>query len=139
MKLVEINKDPSPRDLRWFGLMFGAFLLVVGAIFRWRLGQPGAARWLWIAALIVPAIYYAIPPVRKPMFVGWMYLTLPIGWVVSHVVLAVFYYLILTPVGMFMRFVLKRDPMQRRFDPSSASYWITREEQPEAQRYFRQF
>ena len=139
MALVELKKDPTTRDLKWFGVMFGAFLLVVGAIFRWKLGQPAIAQGLWIAAVVVAVLYYAIPPVRKPMFVGWMYLTFPIGFIISHVVLAAFYFGMLTPVGLFMRYVLKRDPMQRQFEPARTSYWLEREAQPESRRYFRQF
>jgi hypothetical protein len=139
MALVELKKDPSLRDLKWFGLMFAAFLLVVGAIFRWKLGQPSVARGLWIAAGVVAVLYYAIPPLRKPMFAGWMYATFPIGFIISHVVLAVFYFGILTPVGMFMRIVLKRDPMERQLEPARSSYWVARDAHPEAKRYFRQF
>ncbi len=139
MALIEVNKDPSPRDLRWFGLMLFAFMSVVGAILRWRFGHLEAAIGVWIAGAALAAFYYALPPVRRPMLVGWMYLTLPIGWVVSHVVLALLYYIVLTPIGLFMRLCLGRDPMQRRIEPARATYWTARPVASDAQRYFRQF
>ena len=62
----------------------------------------------------------------------------PIGLVVSHVILAIAFYLVFTPVGLLMRW-LGRDPMEREFDPSRASYWKKREERNEDARYFKQY
>jgi hypothetical protein len=67
------------------------------------------------------------------------YLAWPIGFVVSHVVLALVYYLVLTPIGLAMR-VFGYDPMRREFDRSAESYWIARDTaEIKAERYFRQF
>jgi hypothetical protein len=72
------------------------------------------------------------------MYIGWMYLAFPIGWTVSHVLLAVTYYLVLTPIGLIMRAV-GRDPMRRRLDPEAKSYWIEHRPDRDPSRYFRQY
>jgi hypothetical protein len=62
----------------------------------------------------------------------------PIGWVLSHVLLAIVYYGVFTPIGRVMR-MRGRDPMQRRFDSQTESYWVPRNSEKSAQDYFRQF
>ena len=44
MSVIEVNKNPSRRDLMIFGLLFLAFTAIVGALFEWRTHAPGAAR-----------------------------------------------------------------------------------------------
>lgn len=138
MAVIEINRNPSARDLRWFGVLLLAFAGLVGALVRWRLDAPTAATAIWATGVVLAAIYYAWPAARRPIFVGWMYLAYPIGWVMSHVILAAIYFLVITPIGLLMR-ALGRDPMTRRFDRSAASYWEARERRAGTDRYFRQF
>lgn len=68
----------------------------------------------------------------------WMFAALPIGWTVSHLVLAVVYYFVLTPIGILRR-TLGGDPMTRRLDATAASYWRAHTQQSDPGRYFRQF
>ncbi len=87
----------------------------------------------------MPVVGWVIPSFMRLVFVGMSYLAWPIGFVVSHVVLAAVYYLVLTPIGLLMR-VFGYDPMARRFDREAASYWHERATAgSEAKRYFRQF
>jgi hypothetical protein len=79
----------------------------------------------------------AVPPVRRPKFLAWMYAAYPIGWVVSHRVLAIIYFGLLTPIGTLMG-VFGYDPMARRFDRAAASYWVERGRNRDPARYFRQ-
>ena len=43
-----------------------------------------------------------------------MVVNYPIGWVVTHVVMALIFYLVVTPLGVIMR-LCGRDPMERRW------------------------
>ena len=138
MAVIEIRKDASRKELAWFGLLLLAFFGIVGALLRFRFDAPAAARWVWIGATAVTLVYYAGPPIRRYVFLGWMYAAYPIGWVVSHVLLAAVYYLVITPIGLAMR-LLGRDPMRRRFEPDRDTYWIARSEGGDVRRYFRQF
>ena len=73
MALIEINKNPSRRELGWFGAMFAAFFVVVGSILLWKFEARTAACAVWIAAGCVTFIYYAIPPIRRSVFLAWLY------------------------------------------------------------------
>ena len=136
--MIELRRNPSQRELRWFGVGVLAFAGLVGAISYWRTGSTGVPRYVLTLGALVALVYYALPPLRRWVYLGWMYLAFPIGWVVSHVALAAVYYLVVTPIGLAMR-LLGRDPLDRRFDRSTTTYWIRHDPGAELKRYFRQF
>ena len=55
-----------------------------------------------------------------------MFLAFVLGVVVSSVVLTIFFYLIVAPIGLLARLVGK-DFLNRRFDSDANSYWILRD------------
>ena len=59
------------------------------------------------------------------LYKAWMALALVLGFIMSHIILALVYYIVLTPIGLFMR-ILGKDPLTLRFDPKADSYWIKR-------------
>jgi hypothetical protein len=139
MSVVQINKNPTRRELNQFGFIWLGFLALFGVIAYFKFGSPLAARWLWAMAVVVPILGWLVPAFMRLVFLGMSYLAWPIGFVVSHVVLAVVYYLVLTPIGLLTRF-FGYDSMKKRFDPEAESYWVDRSpEAVEPKRYFRQF
>jgi protein-S-isoprenylcysteine O-methyltransferase Ste14 len=137
MALIEIKKDPSKEELRWFGLLFLLFFGIVGSVLKWK-GWIENPNYMWGIAAIVTALYYLVPPLRKPLYLGWLYLFFPLGWVVSHLVLGITYYLVLAPIGLCLR-AFGHDPMRRKLDSEAESYWIKHVPADNAARYFRQF
>jgi Na+/proline symporter len=138
MAMIEIKKDPSRKELAWFGLLLLCFCGIIGALLYWKFDKPAAARIVWISGAALALIYYVIPPLRRPIFLGWMYAAFPIGFVISYVLMAIIYYAVVTPIGVIMR-ILGRDSMCRRFDGDAASYWHERRAEEAQDRYFRQF
>lgn len=138
MSLIELRTEASKKELAWFGLLLLAFLGIVGLVVWRATGALDAPRYIWGAGLALAAVYYAVPPLRRPLFAGWMYAAYPIGWVVSHVLLGAIYFGVLTPIGLLMR-AAGYDPMERRFDRAASSYWVEREQSPDLSRYFRQW
>lgn len=138
MALLTIPRQPSPRDLRRFGVLLAAFVALAGGLVRWGLEAPAAARIVWMAGGALTALYAAAPPLRRGIFLGWLYAAFPIGWAVSFAALAVTYYLVLAPIGLLLR-RFRGDPLDRAPDGSAASYWTRRGPAPDMRRYFRQF
>ena len=139
MSIIEVNRDPTPRQLKQFGFIWMGFVALFGAIAFFKLDNPSLARGLWVAAVAVPGIGWVFPRFMRLVFVGMSYAAFPIGFVVSHVVLALVYYLVLTPIGLVMR-VFGYDPMERRFEREVETYWIERGPSAvDPKRYFRQF
>ena len=139
MSVVEINTDPTGRQLNQFGFIWMGFVAFFGVIAFLKFHNPSLARGLWVAAVVVPMVGWVFPRFMRWVFLGMSYLAFPIGFVVSHVVLAVVYYLVLTPIGLLTR-LFGYDSMKRRFDPEAKSYWVERSaEGVDPKRYFRQF
>jgi len=138
MALIEINTNPSRRDLAWFGLILMAFLGVVGAFAGRATGNIRVSQVIWLLGITLATAYYAVPALRRPIFVGWMYAAYPIGYVVSHVLLGIIYFGLLTPIGWLLR-AFGHDPMERRIDDAAPTYWIKRDALIDVARYFRQF
>ena len=67
-----------------------------------------------------------------------MYAAFPIGWTVSHAILALLYYGILTPIGLIMR-LIGYDPLSRRLRSEDRTYWEEYSPEGDRKRYFRQF
>ena len=139
MSIVQINTDPTRKQLNQFGFVWLGFLTLFGVIAFFKLDAPTLAKVLWVLAVVVPVVGWLVPGFMRLVFVGMSYLAWPIGFVVSHVVLALVYYLVFVPIGLLMR-VFGYDPMKRGFDPGAATYWIARDpKSSEPKRYFRQF
>ena len=137
MAMIEINKNPSRRDLLVFA---GALLLLFGVIgaLRWHAGSPGAALSWWIGGLVLSVLLVAVPRAGRWLYLGWVYAVYPIAWTVSHLVLAIAYFLVATPIAFALR-ALGRDPMRRQFEKSANSYWVLRTPRRDDASYFRQF
>lgn len=136
--MIEINRHPSPRELRWFGALLALFVATLGALGRWRFDAPGVAAGVWGVGAALVLVYFALPPLRRGIYLAWLYAAYPMGWTISHLLLLLVYYAILTPVGLLLRLVGK-DPLDRRLDPDAASHWSRRAQHDEVKRYFRQF
>jgi hypothetical protein len=138
MSVIEINRNPSGSDLRTFGRLLPLFGAVVAASVWWRSGSSSAAAVVGGVLMTVAAMYWAVPPLRRSIYVGWLYVAFPIGWTVSHIVMAAIYYLVMTPVGIGVR-SLRGDPLGRKFDASARTYWQPRKTDRDAVSYLREF
>ena len=136
MSLIRINHRPSPRQLLVFALAWLVLAGVLGAI-QWSKGRPAVAFVCWSLALIVPVVGTAWREGLRRLYIGLSYATYPIGFVVSSLVLAALYYVVLTPIGLILR-LCGHDALGRRFDPQATSYWQKRPGPRSPASYFRQ-
>jgi hypothetical protein len=113
------------------------FFVIVGALVRWQFGAARVATTLWGVGAAFAAVYYLVPPLRRPLHDGWMRAVMPLGWLVSHLVLGVIYYLILTPTGLLMR-AFGRDRLRLRARTDAPSHWVERSSSDDPSRYLRQ-
>ena len=136
MSLIRINHRPSSRQLLVFALAWLVFTGVLGWSFRAH-GRPAAAGLCWGLALGVPAVGAMWREGLRLLYLGLSYATYPIGFVVSSLVLAGLYYLVLTPIGLILR-LCRYDPLHRRFDSRASTYWHPRPGPRDPASYFRQ-
>jgi hypothetical protein len=80
------------------------------------------AELLMVQALLLPR---ALGPIHRVWMIAghWM------GWVNTRILLALEFYVIVTPIGMAMR-VLGKDPMRPKFNPDTDTYRIALASRP---------
>jgi hypothetical protein len=112
------------KGLRKFGLVTGAIVLVLFALFfPWVFDSENMPRWPWVVAglLWVPALL--VPVALRPVYTTWMKIGGAIGWVNTRIILGVLFYALVLPMGLVMR-IFGKDPMARKPDAAASSYRI---------------
>jgi len=137
MRIVEINRNPTVKQLQQFAWIWLAFLGLLGCMAWFSLGA-GPASLLWTLAIVVPVLGRLQPAVLKAVYLITSHAAFPIGYLVSHVILAAVYFLVLTPIALILR-MAGHDPLARRQGSHVDSYWQERSTVDHPGRYFRQF
>ena len=144
MKMMELNWTPSDRQLRQFGwIALFAFPLAAWLV----TGRPALSTWstgytlLIVGLALVGASQAALGLLRphwvKPTFIAMSLIAFPIGLVVSQIVLMFIFYLVFAPVGLFFR-LIRRDALERSWDPNASTYWSPKAQPADVARYYRQ-
>jgi hypothetical protein len=137
--LIEIQWHPTPKQLRVFGV--GGLLASLAAALVLHFVWAAAA--LWITTVLAAGAAICLcslisPAAARILYLGLTLVAMPIGFVVSIVLLAAFYFLLLTPVALVFR-LIGRDVLYRRFDAAAESYWVPHKPSEDMERYFHQF
>lgn len=138
MALIELPSEPGPLERKLFGALVLLFCGLVGGFLFWKLEWKAAAWVLWGVGALVTLVYYAVPPLQNRIFRGWLLAFYPLGFVISHAVLAAIWYLLFTPLALLRR-LFGGSPLAREADPEAESYWIDRDGPVESARYFKQY
>ncbi len=137
--MIQINRHPSKKQMRLFAaLVFPAFWGIVAFLLLTRADRPTWALGVAIAAVLLSIVGLLSPAFMRYVYLGMVYATYPIGFVVSHILLAIVYYAIITPIGLLMR-TLGKDPMNRDLDTAATTYWIAKETSTDPNHHFKQY
>jgi hypothetical protein len=139
MMLIDEFKEikSSRADLKKFGLTLGIFFLLLGGVFLWR-GRESFA-WLFGLSFFFLLFAYLFPSLLRPIQKVWMGMALIMGWVMTRVILSILFYLVLTPIALFLKF-RKTDILNLKFPDSRDSFWVIREKAPkDLARHEKQF
>ncbi|MHC4463455.1 MAG: hypothetical protein ACYS30_18770 [Planctomycetota bacterium] len=139
MSLIEINWSPNRKELRKFGIIF----LIASTLIALLLYLLKGLGIQWMAVIFAVGFVIFLSSVlslkvTRGIYLGFILLTLPIGLVVSFTLMAIFYFLLLMPIGLIFR-LSGRDALGRKFDSTVDSYWIPRQPPDSLDRYFHQF
>jgi hypothetical protein len=79
MSLVRINRHPARRQLAVFGAVWLVFFALLGGLLLGKTGSWPAAAVVWAAAVVVPAIGWALPGFMRIVYLAVCYAAWPIG------------------------------------------------------------
>ena len=132
--MFTVNKNPTPSELRKFGwamlIGFGVIGTLIwvapwvrgveGATLSWtgRVGQIASLS-MWGTGAVMCVLGLSAPRAGKHVYVIWMSLTVPIGLVMSTILLTFLFVLFLPLFSVIVRF---GDPLRKRLDKCD-SYW----------------
>lgn len=135
--MTDMKINASDTEVRKFGIMFAVICLAIagysfykgGSVWPWFSGGAGA---FLLGGLIAR-------PLLRPVYIGWMKFAFVLGWVNTRLILGLFFYGILTPLGLTMR-LFGWDPLTRKIDRRAQTYWKERPIQAfDKERYHRLF
>ena len=138
---ADSNKSkPSTKTLREFGWVVGGILILLFGVIRplihvW--GQFDCAcivsisstiashspQWPWFIGGGLAIVGTIVPQLLSPVYWLWMKIGDVLGWVNTRIILSVFFFIAITPVGFIMR-LLNYDPMRRKWDAKASTYRV---------------
>jgi len=129
--MFTVNRNPSPRDVRFFAwsMLIGfdglGFLLLT--IASWKSGRPffspgtmllAVFTVLSVVGTVSGIASLASPRAAKSLYIAWMTITVPIGIVMSTILLTVLFVVLLPLFSLVVRL---GDPLRKRL--GGATYW----------------
>jgi hypothetical protein len=138
MKWTDIPFQPTEKALRQFAAAWLVFFLCFGAHQYLARGHHRLGLAVGLLAVFVGGLGLVRPAAVRWLFVTWMVLAFPIGWLMSQLMLLMMFYLFITPVALFLR-LRGRDLLWRRPTPGQTSFWRPKETPRDVQSYFRQY
>ena len=118
---------------RSFGIIFSVVFILIAI---WPLTQDGSIRiWAVPISLIFVVLGLLNSKLLTPLNLIWVKFGELLGRIVAPIVMAIVYFMIVTPVGLFMRLIGK-DFLNIKYSKKN-SYWIKREKNIESMK--RQF
>ena len=109
---------------RNFGLVFFFVFLIVGL---WPLLNEGSFRiWSIIIGIIFLILGLTNSKLLTPLNILWFKFGILLGSVVAPIVMGVVFFLVITPIGFFMK-IMGKDLLNNKLDDKKKSYWITRD------------
>ena len=139
MNWSEIPWRPKARILRQFAGLWIAFFAGLALWHGLAHERIVAAVVCMVMALTVGPIGLVRPAWIRPIYIAWLVLAFPVGWLVSKVLLAALFYGLFTPLALLFR-LGGRDALKlRRASETTSTYWTRRPAPADIHRYFRQF
>lgn len=118
------NIKEDKKTLRKFGITVGLVLLAIGVI----LFLSDKSSFTYFGAIGFLLIFFGIiyPAILKPLNKIWMMLAVVLGWFSSRVILILLFYVVLLPLGFFLR-ISGKDFLKLRLNKNAKTYWEKRD------------
>jgi hypothetical protein len=140
----QVDWNPDEGGKKKFALSLCLGFPIIGLIFyvletaSIGLFSAKACFYLGIGGGGLGAILWIIPMASKPVYYIWYAAACCIGFIISNTLFVLFYFMIITPIGLIMR-ITGRDLLNLRSNPAKKTYWQDHERTQDPKRYYRQY
>ena len=115
------------QTLRRFSFIWAAFFSII-ALYPLVASSPVRLWALFVSTGFI-AIGLVYPMVLNPFFRIWIKFGNVVGAINAKIILAIIFYLIVTPIGLTRR-IMGKDSLKKKLDKSTTTYWEDRHIQP---------
>jgi Saxitoxin biosynthesis operon protein SxtJ len=137
----KLREDDAPRItdrmLRQFAGLCIFFFGGLSVLEGYSRHRSGRALVFALLAATMGGVGLIRPRAIRPVFTTALMLTAPIGWVVSRLLLAAIFFIVITPLALLFR-LLGRDALSRRRNMNARTYWRKREPPSDPLSYLHQ-
>lgn len=133
-----VIKSPTKKQLNVF--IFGLdLILIFFSLKAYKAKNINLSLTLAGIAVALLIIYLIRKDFVIQFYKAWMRCASVIGIVISGICMVIIFYLVFTPVGIFLRFI-RKDVLHLRQDKKLKTYWLDKPQVPfEKSNYERQF
>ena len=131
------NIKTGKKDIRSFGITFGIIFLIIAGFLYYQ-EKDSFQLFIYLAGSFY-SLGIILPIILKPFYMVWMIFAVILGWFMTKVILSLLFYLIITPIGLFLR-IIGKDLLNLKEKKQQKSYWNMRNsEEEQNQNYEKQF
>ena len=131
-----VSVPASEKTVRNFGLILSAILFVLGILAFFQ--GHGRYKIEWPLSVVIGLLAIRPRGVLSHIYRAWMIAAEIISWFVLRVVLGIFFYLVVAPIGFLMR-LFQGDLLDETIDRKAVTYWKKRPPKAPREQYERLF
>lgn len=135
--LGRINWHPTKRDLRYFAITLAIVVILLALLLVWR-GKSPTAVWIAVIGVVLSAFCCAIPPFGRLIYLLWMAVSYVLGRVISPIITALIFFLLVTPIGLLNRLIGK-DRLRLKKPKNAPTYFVDHTDAIDRDSFRRQF
>jgi hypothetical protein len=136
--MIKLEFHPSARMLRQFAWVALFAFPLLGLLLHHKWALPWT--WFWVLAALGISVFAAdllgVRAWSRAVFVGLSLVSVPIGIVLSWILVRLIYWGVFTPIAALFR-LFGRDAMHRKLDSAQQSYWVDRGPERAPASYFK--
>jgi len=126
----------SKREIRITWIGFTVICTVIGSILLYK--DKGAYVYFYTAAGFFCFFAALAPMALLPLYRLWVKFAMALAWFNTRLLLAMVFYLVITPFGLVAR-LLGKDLLDQRIDRDAKTYWKEKERIEDPSRYEKQY
>lgn len=139
----DVNWKPDSSEVRKFGrvlIIGGAILTSLFWVLEFSLKNsfvPDFLKYVFPGIIGAGLIAVIIPLVGRPIYFVWYFLACIIGFIISNLVMGLFYFVIMALFGLALK-LRKKDPLNLKPEPGQNSNWHESAKNLPLSSYYRQ-
>ena len=121
--MTNLPKLPSNRN---FGIIFFVVFLIIS--FYPLTYDKDITKWSLVISIIFLILGLINSKILTPLNRLWFEFGMLLGRIISPIIIALLFFVVVTPIGLIMR-LLRKDLLNLKYNKDSKSYWIKKKVQ----------